>query len=110
MPINYILVERGDPRDFSLPKKIYAQSKSKGEVTLRELSKKISSISTVSSIDIMAVLEALLQIIPEELADSNIVRLGDFGSFYTTTQSSGAEKEKNFNFLYLTLHIHLNSQ
>ena len=45
----------------------------------------------------MAVLEALLQVIPEELADSNIVRLGDFGSFYTTIKSGGADTEKDFN-------------
>ena len=97
MPINYVLVERGDPRDSSVPKKFYAQSRSRGEMTLRELSKRIADISTVSSIDTMAVLEALLQVIPEELTEGNIVRLGDFGSFFTSTQSSGAETEENFD-------------
>ena len=97
MPIDYTVKERVDPRNPSAPRKLYAFNKTKGEMTLRQLSKRISDISTVSTIDTMAVLEALLQVIPEELADSNIVRLGDFGSFYTTIKSGGADTEKDFN-------------
>jgi len=36
---------------------------------------------TVSSADTLAVLESMLTVIPEELAEGNIVELGDFGSF-----------------------------
>ncbi len=49
----------------------------------------------------MAVLEALVQVIPEELSDGNIVRLGDFGSFYASIKSTGAETEENFNNTYI---------
>ena len=40
MPIYYVFVERGYLRDFSIPKKFYAQSKSKREMKLREFFKK----------------------------------------------------------------------
>ena len=96
MSISYTVGERINPRDLSAPKKFYAFPKTNGEMTLRELSKRIADISTVSSIDTMAVLEALLQVIPEELAEGNIVRLGDFGSFFTTISSGSAEKEEDF--------------
>ena len=75
MPINYVLVERGKPGDATAPKKFYARAKSSGEMTLRELTKRIADISTVSSIDTKAVLEALLQVIPEELAGGNPSRV-----------------------------------
>ena len=52
---------------------------------------RISEISTVSSTDTMAVLEALLTTIPQELAAGNIVELGDFGNFWLRGDSEGAE-------------------
>jgi len=100
MAIKYSLIERINPADLSMPRKIYAVNKSSGELSLRQLSKRIADISTVSSIDTMAVLEALVQVIPEELSDGNIVRLGDFGSFYANLKSSGAETEEDFNNTY----------
>ncbi len=45
----------------------------------------------MSSVDTTAVLEALLTIIPREIANGNIVELGDFGSFRLRVQSTGAE-------------------
>ena len=97
MAIKYSLMERNNPADTSIPRKIYAVNKSSGELSLRQLSKRIADMSTVSSIDTMAVLEALVQVIPEELSDGNIVRLGDFGSFYAKIKSIGADKVEDFN-------------
>ncbi len=101
MAIKYSLIERINPADLSMPRKIYAVNKSSGELSLRQLSKRIADMSTVSSIDTMAVLEALVQVIPEELSDGNIIRLGDFGSFYAKIKSSGAETEDDFNSSYI---------
>ena len=39
----------------------------------------------------MAVLEALLTLIPREIANGNIVSLGDFGTFRLRIQSEGAD-------------------
>lgn len=40
----------------------------------------------------MAAIEALLTIIPEELADGNIVELGDFGNFWLRFSAEGVEE------------------
>ena len=45
------------------------------------IAKSINGISTVSSVDTAAVLEAFLTVVPEKLAEGNIVEWGDFGSF-----------------------------
>lgn len=97
MAINYTIIERKSLVDETAPVKYYALTKRSGEMTLRQLANRISNISTVSSVDTMAVLEALLKVIPEELAEGRIVRLGDFGSFFTTAKSDGVENEKDFN-------------
>ncbi len=58
---------------------------------MKELAAEIAKMSTVSTIDAMAMLEAFKQIIPQHLADGKIVRLGDFGTFMTTINSQGEE-------------------
>ena len=97
MPIEYSLVERGNPSKPAVAKKLYATAKSTGDTTVRGLAKRISEMSTVSSVDVMAVLEALFQVLPGELTEGRIVRLGDFGSFFITLKSDGADTEKDFN-------------
>jgi predicted histone-like DNA-binding protein len=96
MPIEYSLAERGNPGDSKAPKKFYAVARSTGETTVRGLAKRISDISTVSTVDVMAVLEAFFQTVPEELAAGHIVRFGDFGSFAVSLQGEGAASEGEF--------------
>ena len=45
----------------------------------------------------MANIEALLTMIPRELADGNIVHLGDFGSFHLRVKSEGADTSEGVN-------------
>jgi hypothetical protein len=82
MTVKYSIVERGNPQDQAAPKKFYPSLQSSGRKTLRELSKRITQMCTVSSPDTLAVIESMLVVIPEELAAGNIVELGDFGSFW----------------------------
>jgi predicted histone-like DNA-binding protein len=96
MPIEYSLAERGNPSKPNDPKKFYPVARSTGETTVRDITGTISDMSTVSSIDVMAVLEALFQTVPKELAAGRIVRFGDFGSFYVSLQGDGAPTEKEF--------------
>jgi len=91
------LIQPPKPGDPSAPRKHYAIAKSSGDVKLRQLSKRIAEISTVSSIDTLAVLESLLSVIPEYLLDGKIVRLGDFGSFRLTLSSEGTETAEIFS-------------
>jgi predicted histone-like DNA-binding protein len=74
-------VQKVNPSKPTDPKKYYASLVTRGDVSLRKLAKEITEISTVSPPDVMAVIEALLQIIPRHLIQGEIVRLGDFGSF-----------------------------
>ena len=97
MPIEYSLAERGNPAKPTAPKKFYATAKSTGETTVRGLAKRISDISTVSTVDVMAVLEAFFQVVPDEMSEGRIVRFGDFGSFSTSLQGAGAPTEAEFN-------------
>lgn len=88
------VITRRKPGDPTAPEKYYPSLKSSGRVTLRQLSKQIAEISTVSSVDTMAVLEALLTLIPREIANGNIVNLGDFGSFRLRIQSEGSDRSE----------------
>lgn len=91
MTVKFNVVERGNPANPTAPKKWYPSIDSSGRKTLRQMAERISQISTVSSADTMAVLEALLTTIPQELAAGNIVELGDFGSFWLRIESDGVE-------------------
>ena len=91
MSVKFNVVERGNPSNREAPKKFYPSIASSGRKTLRQLAGRISEISTVSSTDTMAVLEALLTVIPQELAAGNIVELGDFGNFWLKANSEGVE-------------------
>lgn len=97
MAVHYSIIQRIKPGDPSAPRKFYALAKSSGEVTLRELSESISDISTVSSIDTLAVLESLISVIPKQLLKGRIVRLGEFGTFRLNLSSEGADTEEAFN-------------
>lgn len=91
MSATYSVVSKVNPRDLAAPYKYYPSYKSSGRITLRQLSKKISQISTVSTADTMAVIESLLELIPQELTDGNIVELGAFGSFRLAIKTEGAD-------------------
>lgn len=91
MTVKYNVVERGNPSNPAAPKKFYPSIASSGRKTLRQMAERISQISTISTADTMAVLEALLTTIPDELAAGNIVELGDFGNFWLKANSDGAD-------------------
>ena len=65
-------------------------SKSIDMVFSRPLNKKIIQTPPTGMADTTAVLESLLELIPQELADGNIVELGAFGSFRLTINAEGS--------------------
>ncbi len=98
MAVTYNLVQRGNPAKKEEPKKFYAQAKSRGELTFKQLAKEISDGSTtVSDSDVLAVLNDLTKILRRHLSNGEIVRFGDFGSFQITLTSEGAETEQRFS-------------
>jgi predicted histone-like DNA-binding protein len=72
-------------------------TKSDGDAGLRSMGKRITQRCTVNQADTLAVLEALTQVLCEDLDDGKISRLGDFGSFQVTLGSTGAESEEKFH-------------
>ena len=91
MSTKFNVITRYNPQDPEAPKKYYASVKSSGRVTLRELSQQIAQFSTVSTVDTMAVLEALLILIPCEISRGNVVELGEFGTLWMRIQSEGSD-------------------
>lgn len=90
MPAKFNVTPRKDPRDQNSQPKYYATAKSSGRADTHSIAKSINSMSTVSSVDTAAVLEAFLTVVPEKLAEGNIVELGDFGTFRVSVSSDGA--------------------
>jgi predicted histone-like DNA-binding protein len=92
--VEYSIVARGNPQDPAEPKRYYPMLKSTGELTLRDLAERAAEMSTLSPVDVAAAVEAFLTIVPRALADGNIVRLGDFGTFSLRVRATGADTEE----------------
>jgi predicted histone-like DNA-binding protein len=98
MAVGYKIVQRGNPSKPDEAKKYYATAKSKGDITLKKLSREIAEGSTtVSDTDVLAVLNDLTKVLKRHLDNGEIVRFGDFGTFQVALSSSGAEKEEQFH-------------
>jgi len=102
MPVKFIVSPKKDPRDQEAAPKFYAIVKSNGRSDTNVVAKSINRMSTVSSVDTAAVLEAFLTVVPEELANGNIVELGDFGTFRVSVSSEGAEKAEDLTSRNIT--------
>lgn len=95
MSIKFKVIERAQPGVVNGgTKKFYASISKNATVDLRTLAQQISQRSTVNTIDTIAVLEGLLQVIPEQLQLGNLVRLGDLGSMRLSISSEGSEREE----------------
>lgn len=98
MSIKYKTIQRGQPGVVGGgEKKYYASAVSGGEVTLEGLTKIIEKISTVSGIDIRAVLYSFGDAGSDVLADGRILRLGDLGSLRVSLSSEGKATEEEIN-------------
>jgi predicted histone-like DNA-binding protein len=99
MSVKYNAVPRNDPRDPTAAHSYYPSVVKSGDTSLRQLARRISEISTVSSVDTIAVLEGLLMVLPQALAAGQVVKLGDFGSFWlrVKTQGSATPEEVSAN-------------
>ena len=70
MALNYSVSLRPNPLDKDAAPKAYATSQINGELTLKQLSKRVSSQTTVSRADVVAVLTATVDNLLEALTDS----------------------------------------
>lgn len=93
MSVKYRVREHINPSNPQAPKKYYPSIVSSGRCDQRRLAELIAAMSTYSSADTLGMLEALLTVIPDELAKGNVVELGEFGSFWLKVNADGAETE-----------------
>lgn len=99
MPLKFRLVKRKDmSKDAEDGAELYfAQTSITKKVDLNRICARISKYSTASRGDILLVLDGLITVMNESLADGESVHLGDFGSFRMVAGSKGATTEKEFN-------------
>ena len=91
MSITFSVAPKKDPRNQTAAPKYYAVAKSAGRADTNAVAKEIARMSTVSTADTMAMLEAFLTVVPDQLADGKIVELGEFGTFRISISSDGAD-------------------
>ncbi|WP_298262438.1 HU family DNA-binding protein [uncultured Lutibacter sp.] len=94
--IKFSLRGKVNPQNLLEENKLFPIKQAQETLTLRDFGKRISRESTVSMMDTMAVLEGLLQIIPDEISNGKIIKLGDFGTFRTTLSAEGVATEEEF--------------
>lgn len=94
MTLKFNVIPRKNPLNKDAAPKYYASVASDGELTLRQLAKRVSETSSFSEGDLMGILVTILKIIPDALADGKIVRLGDLGSLRVAVRSDGSDDEK----------------
>jgi len=97
MSIKINPVGRKNPQKPEDPAKYYASVVKKGYVDVDQLSKRIAYSSSTNRSDVYAVIMALVEVIPIELAAGNIVQLGKLGSFSVSVNSNGAETIEEVN-------------
>ncbi|SHF41140.1 DNA-binding protein, histone-like, putative [Bacteroides luti] len=97
MSVKYSVVERGNPRRSSDPKKFYAQAQGSGEMDFDSMCEDISNRCTATKADISASISGALITIQQSLRKGEVVRFGEFGSFQVGLRSRGADTQKEFN-------------
>jgi predicted histone-like DNA-binding protein len=88
MALQFNVVERPNPQ--TKEKKWYASPKLTGKRNLKEISKDISGISSLSAGDVQNVISNLISELPKWLMEGDSVKLDGFGSFRLSFSSDGA--------------------
>lgn len=98
MPLKYHLVLRPDKRkDAAKDSKLYyGQIRSQQTTDFNRLCETISAHSTASKGDVMLVIDGLLYVLTQNLADGNVVQMGEFGNFRMVAGSTGTATEDAF--------------
>ena len=102
MALNYSVSLRPNPLDKDAAPKAYATLQINGELTLKQLSKRVSSQTTVSRADVVAVLTATVDNLLEALTEGKQVDFGELGKFRLQIASIGTEKLTDFTAVHIT--------
>lgn len=102
MSVNYSITMLSNPKDPKQPKKAYAKAQIDKEVSLKELSLRIASQTTVSRADVSAVLISAVDNTFDILRAGDQVSFGDLGKFRLQLSSDGAVKAEDFTATNIT--------
>ena len=102
MALNYSVALRPNPQEKDASPKAYATAQINGELTLKQLSKRISSQTTVSRADVVAVLTATVDNLLVALTEGKQVDFGDLGKFRLQIISEGADNLADFTATRIT--------
>lgn len=92
----YRLVQKANPLDQE-HKQRYATSVNAGKIDTRMIAKTLSQKSSLTTGDVMNVLENLLEEIPRRLSQGYSVSLWELGTFRLSLSSQGVKEQKEFN-------------
>jgi predicted histone-like DNA-binding protein len=87
-------IPKRNPMEPETAPRFYASAIHDARVDLDSLATSVAERCSLKRADVHGVLVALMDIIPNELLDGNIVSLGQLGSFYVSIKSEGAETEE----------------
>lgn len=92
----YRLVQKANPLDQE-HKQRYATSVNAGKIDTRMIAKTLSQKSSLTTGDVMNVLENLMEEIPRWLSQGYSVSLWELGTFRLSLSSQGVKEQKEFN-------------
>ncbi len=92
----YRLVQKANPLDQE-HKQRYATSVNAGKIDTRMIAKTLSQKSSLTTGDVMNVLENLMEEIPRWLGQGYSVSLWELGTFRLSLSSQGVKEQKEFN-------------
>lgn len=102
MALNYSVALRPNPQDKDAAPKAYATAQINGELSLKQLSKRVSSQTTVSRADVVAVLTATVDNLLEALTEGKQVDFGELGKFRLQITSEGTDTLAEFTAAHIT--------
>ena len=90
MALNYSVALRPNPLKKDEPAKAYATAQVNGELSLKQLSRRVSMQTTVSRADVVAVLISTVENLLDALQEGKQVDFGDLGKFRLQILNEGA--------------------
>ena len=84
MALNYSVALRPNPLKKDEPAKAYATAQINGELSLKQLSRRVSMQTTVSRADVVAVLISTVENLLDALQEGKQVDFGELGKFTST--------------------------
>ena len=102
MAVQFTAIPHKNPTNPQAPPTYHARVKSSGRITQRELAERISAMCTLTPADVIATLEAFSHIVPDMLANGQIVDMDHFGRFSLSLKSKGANSTKELKSSHIT--------